>query len=273
MTQTEMIDRKTRIVATFIIAICLGSSSLFGQWAIPPVLRAENTLDRLSTKDGLSQGDLLYGLPIPPGTIIGDTYLDKKWNRATILLYESDKVIEGYFVKYDIKGLSVELKAKNGIKLLDIRKVKSMIWLDSLSNLPQYFVNAKEYNEEGTPLTGLLEVVVDGQMPLFKKTYLWEKEPTYVVAFDVGSRDKKIYKKDSFYFGKGSDVTKITNKKNLIVAFGDMGPEMEGFIKTNKLDVSKATGVQKIFEYYNGKFERPNDPSRSSQESDNEFDF
>lgn len=268
-----MIDRIGLIKITFVVASCLCSFSLFGQWAIPPVLRAENTLDRLSNKNGLSQGDLLYGLPIPPGSIIGDTYLDKKWNGATILLYETDKVIEGYFVKYDIKGLSVELKAKNGIKVLDIRKVKSMIWLDSITNQPRYFVNAKEYNEEGTPLAGLLEVVVDGQMPLFKRTYLWEKEPNYVVAFDVGSRDKKIYKKDTFYFGKGSDIVKITNRKNLIVAFGDMGPEMDSFIKTNKLDVSKANGVQKIFEYYNGKFERPNDPSRSSQESDNEFDY
>lgn len=265
--------RKTLFQALFVAFSGLFSTGLYGQWAIPPVMRAENTLDRLSDKDGLGQGDLLYGLPIPPGSVIGDTYLDTKWNGATVLLYETDKVIEGYFVKYDIKGLSLELKAKNGIKLLDIKKVKSMVWLDSVTNMPRYFVNAKEYKEEGTPLTGLLEVVVDGQMPLFKKTYLWEKEPNYVVAFDVGSRDKKIYKKDAFYYGKGAEVVKVTNKKNLIVAFGDMGPEMESFIKINKLEVSKASGLQKIFEFYNGKFERPNDPSKSAQESENDFDF
>jgi len=56
----------------------------FGQWAIPAQMRAENTLDRLSSKNTMSASDILYGVPLPPGSVVGDDYLDKKWNMATI---------------------------------------------------------------------------------------------------------------------------------------------------------------------------------------------
>src|SRR5688500_16459670 len=86
------------------------STSLFGQNAIPANMRAQFTLDQLN-QNGLATGDVLYGVAPPPGRVVGDTYIDKKWNIGKILLYEKEKVIQGYPVRYDIKGDLLEIKS------------------------------------------------------------------------------------------------------------------------------------------------------------------
>lgn len=234
-----------------LVSVTLISTNSFGQAAIPPQLRAENTLDRISSKNSLSGSDILYGLPVPPGSIIGDNYLNKEWNQATFLLYQSEKMIEGYPAKFDIQSDLFEVKTNNGIKILDNSKVKNVVWIDSLTSVPHYFVNGKEYRIEGVPSSGILEIVVDGIFPLFKKTELLVKEPTYNVAFDVGSRDKKIFKKEIIYYGKDKDLFKVKNKKDVLAAAGDRAAEVEAFIKSNKLNLNKETDIKRVFEFLN----------------------
>ncbi len=226
---------------------------VFGQWAIPAQMRAENTLDRLSDKGGLSNSDILYGVPLPPGKVIGDNYLDKKWNKANILLYQSETVIEGYPIKYDIKSDLVEIKTNAGIKILDIKKIKNIVWVDSITSIPHYFVNAGEFKREGVPSRGLLEVLVDGNIPLVKKTELFVKKPTYNAALDVGTRDTKIYPKETNYYVKDGEMIKVKGKKDISAAAADRANEVESFIKVNKLNVNKETDLIRVFEILNSK--------------------
>jgi len=224
----------------------------YAQWAIPQQMRASNTLDRLSDKDGLGKSDMLYGIPHPPGGVVGNSYLVDEWNVSTLLLFETEKMLEGYPVKYDIKTNVIEIKSGKDVKVMDGNKVKSMVWY-ARDSLNYYFVNASAYTLDGAPLSGFLEIIIDGPTPLFKRTTVHEKEPTYIQAFDVGSRDRKIYKKDAFYYSSGGKLTKITNKKTLLPAFGEYAADVEEFIKTNKLDIGKQRGLAKAFEYYNTK--------------------
>jgi hypothetical protein len=236
-----------------ILVFFLLAKGAFGQGSVPSKVRATNTLDRLSDKGGIGRGDMLIGLAPPPGRIIGDTYLDNKWNKASMLLFDSERMIEGYPVKYDIQADVIEVMVKDEIKIIEGKKIKSMVWLDSVTNLPCYFVNGREYNIEGTALNGFLEVIVDGSLPLMKRTTITEKEPNYVPALDVGSRDKKILKKQTFFCSQNGGLTKIGNKKSLLPVFGDHSKDVESFIKANKLNVNKEAGLLKTFAYYNSK--------------------
>ncbi len=225
------------------------------QNTLPDQIRIRQTLDGLSDLGGLSQNDMLYGIDIEPGRLLGDYYLDSKWNKASLLLYESDRMIDGYYVKYDIEGNSVEVKLNRQIKLLQMNKIRSMIWYDSITKMPRAFVNAKDYSEKGSPLTGLLEIVVDGKLPLVKRTMIWIKRPDYVVAFDVGSKDTKINKKEIFYYLKGKEVFEIKKRKDLFEVFGDKRSEMEEFARVNKLNTKEERGLSNLFERYNSYFE------------------
>jgi hypothetical protein len=241
---------KHYILFLFVNFICL---TAMAQTAIPNRIRAENTIDRLSDKGGLSSSDLLYGIPIPVGDIIGDNYLDKKWNKSTVILYESEKLLEGYWIKYDIKNGVIEFKTKGGIKIIGESKIKNIIWIDSLTSQPHYFVNGGEYKIDGVPSSGLYEVMVDGEFPLLKKSEIHVIKPTYIPAFDVGTRDTKISLKDIFLYAKEGELTKIKNKADVVSASGSRAAEMESFIKVNKLNVNKPLGLVRAFEFINKK--------------------
>jgi len=225
----------------------------YSQWNMPTQMRAQQTLDRLTDADALGRNDLLYGVPLPPGQVVGDYYLDTKWNAASLFLHNHEKMLEGYLVKYDLKSNMLEIKTKNGIKLLDVKRVKSLVWSDSITRRAHYFANAAEFTENGTPLTGLLEVLAEGNWPLMKRTTLYEKQPDYVPAFDVGSRDTKIIKRQTFYMVSGNTLIKIGNKKSLVAQLGDLQQPAEEFIKTNNLDIRREVDLTRLFDFLNAR--------------------
>ncbi len=229
-------------------------SGAYAQWAIPPNMRAQNTLTRLSEPiRGMSSADLLYGIPMEPGKVIGDNYLDKKWNTANILLYQSETMIEGYPVKYDVKNDLLEIQSRSGIKVLEGKKIKNLVWVDSITTQPHYFVNGAEYRYENSKLLGLLEVIVDGEFTLLKRAEVNTKKPNYNAALDVGSKDTKIYFKDVFLYARGKDLFVIKNKDDVLEAAGDRSTEVEAFIKENKINTNKQTGLKYVFEFLNKK--------------------
>lgn len=242
---------------SYIFLLCVltavGANGQAGQTAVPKQLRSQMTMDRITDLNGIGRTDMLYGVPSEPGRVLGDYYLDGKWNNGTIMLNGTETLIEGYPLKYDLKTHTVEIKVANTIKLLDAKKVKSVVWVDSLKRTPQYFVNASAYTEDGTPLQGLIEVVEDGAMPLFCRSTIWVKKSNYVAAFDVGSKDEVINKRKTYYYVKDKELVKITSKKKLLPAFGEMAPSVDEFIKINSLGTNKAEDLQRIFAFVNSK--------------------
>lgn len=219
---------------------------------IPPNVRAVNTIERLTDSNGLGTNEMLYGIPLPEGKVIGDTYLYPEWKRSAILLYEGNKLLEGYPIRYDIKADELDVKTKSGVKVLEGKSVKSFIWVDSLLTEPTYFINAREYNLNGTPLSGFFEVLVDGKAPLFKKMRVTLKKADYNVQLSIGSRDDKILKNPEFYYSTGDKVIEIpSSKKKLLPMFKALKSEMERFIDENDLSAKKESDLIMIFKHYN----------------------
>jgi hypothetical protein len=216
-------------------------------------LRATNALDRLGTFSGNNVPDMLYGIPFPPGKVVGDTYLDENWRVSTVVLYENDKVIEGYPARYDIAANELEFNAKNGVKVLNGDKVKSFVWIDSQTNLPSYYISAKEFkNKDNVPLLGFFEVLVDGTMPLLKKTKVVVKKADYNAALNVGSRDDKILKNEELFYVKDKQVFKLPSSgKKMLALFGDKSSDIKKYIDENNLSLSKEGDLIAVFESYN----------------------
>lgn len=228
----------------------------FCQTAIPGNIRAQISVERLSTQNWERLGNSIVGMPIPPGGVVGDVYLDSKWNMGSVMVADKNSAIEGFLMKYDLKAQNIEIKTASGIRVLDVKNVGHLVWLDSITRQPHYFVNGAKYKDDGVPMIGLMEVLLDGEKALFKKTKLNIKQPTYVPAMDVGSRDTEIYKKAAYYYNNGVDVVEIKSKKKFIDSLGDAGEEIEKYMKENKLDVKTEGDLVKIFEFYNSKLPR-----------------
>ena len=244
----------------FLFCFFLIGSKSYGQWTIPWQIRGEATLDHLATKNGTIKPDILYGTILTNGSLIGQVFIDQKWNNCSFLLFDTEKLIEGYPAKFDVKANALSVKVKNGIKQIEANKIKSIVWLDSVTNIPSYFVNAREYKEGTITLVGLLEVLVDGQLPLLAQSYFVEKElgffASMISLFEKEKRDKKYEIKKFFYVSNGSSLSKITSRRDLLLSFGDYYWEMEDYMMKQKLDATTQIGLQKVFEYYNAKFER-----------------
>jgi len=153
---------------------------------------------------------MLYGIPLPEGKTVGDTYLDTHWRNSSILLYEGEKLFEGFPIRYDIMADEVEVKSKKGIKVLKGIRIKSFVWVDSVTKAPDYFVNAKDFKDESNvPYRGFFQVLTEGSLPLFKKTEIDIKKADYNIQFNVGNPDDKILKKSEFYTLRDKQVIEL----------------------------------------------------------------
>jgi hypothetical protein len=225
----------------------------YSQAAMPDNLRAASTLDRLTNFQGNNTPDMLYGIPMPPGKVIGDTYLSTDWKIATVLLYADNKIIEGFPTRYDIGTNELEFNAKNGVKALSGEKVKSFVWIDSQTNTPSYFVNAKEFkNIDNVPFIGFFQILSDGTLPLMKRTKITVKKADYNAALNVGSPDDKILKSEELCYSKENKVFKMPgSNKKAVPVFGDKAAEIKKFIDENSLSVGKEEDLIKIFDHFN----------------------
>lgn len=220
--------------------------------AIPKNIRATSTLDNLFDINGLSKFDNLSGIPMEPGNVVGNGYLEAGWNRATLLLYDVEKMVENIPVRYEIEVDQFEIRLSSGVKVLSGKKVKSFVWVDSLTRSPHYFVNGNDFKDkENIPMTGFFEVLTEGRMPLLAKTELVVKNPTYNDKFDMGNRNTRIVKKVDYYYVQNGVAAEVpSGKKKFLLLFGDHAPSVEKFINTNTLTLSDGAHLRAIFEHY-----------------------
>jgi hypothetical protein len=236
----------------FVILSLLLNAEVFSQATLTDNVRAANTLDRLSSYQGNHTPDLLYGIPFPPGKVVGDSYLSTDWKISTVSLYDN-KTIEGYPTRYDIAANELEFNAKNGIKVLGGDKIKSFAWIDGQTQAHAYYINAKEFkNKDNVPLIGFFEVLSDGALPLLKKTKITVKKADYNAVLNVGSHDDKVLKSDELFYAKNGQVYKVpSSSKKVAALFGDRAEQIKKFIDDNSLSPGKEHDLIKIFENYN----------------------
>jgi hypothetical protein len=164
-------------------------------------------------------------------------------------------MLEGYSSRYEIDQDQFEIKVAGGIKLLNGKRVKSFVWLDSLTRSPHYFVNAKDFkSEDNSVVKGFFEVLTEGELTLLSKTDIVVKKPNYNERLDIGTRDARILKKTKFFFtDKGKIKELATNRKKLLPVFGEHATAMDEFIRKNSLSLNEPAHLKAIFENYNAK--------------------
>lgn len=233
------------------LVVCVMAISASAQTVVPPNIRASNTIEKLTDFRGLETGEMLFGIPLPEGKVIGDTYLDTNWKTGSIMLYDKDKLIERYPIRYDIYTNELDIKTGQQVKVIAGNKIKSFSWIDSSYSEPVYFINARDFkNEAGTQLSGFFQVLVDGPLPLLCKTDIVVRKADYNVQMNVGSKDDKILKKEKYYYLKdGTAVEVPAGKKKMLALFGEHAIAIEKYIKDNRSS-SKEDELLLAFDQY-----------------------
>jgi len=226
--------------------------------ALQKTIRATNIAELFNKRPNFGSGNAIYGIPPEPKKLQGNFYLDTKWNKASILLYKNEELIEGFFVRYNINTNTFELRSENSEESTTVPglRVRNIVWIDSEHNVPRYFINGMDVRDEGSPIAGFFEVLVDGKMPLVRRTIASIRESNYNQALMVGEPDDRVVKRFVYYYIVGKDVIELPSKpKKIFPIFGKNQAEMEAFADTNKLNLKEASSLFSLFTQYNSKFE------------------
>lgn len=234
---------------TFLFAVCM-PFFVSAQSVVPQNIRATNTLDGI-INNGVGGGEILYGIPLEPGKVIGDAYLDTEWNVGSIQLYKNDIVVKPLNLRYDVYANEIDVQLGNEVKVLPGDRVKIFHWTKAGAS-PDYFVNAHDYKMNGVPLSGFFKVVSDGKLTLFMHPVVVIKKADYNMQLSTGSHDDKIIKKVKLFILQGENVVEApSSKKKILPFFGDKADQVSTYIKRHALVCNKEEDMKKIFDYYN----------------------
>jgi hypothetical protein len=239
-----------KLLSLIILSLATGVS-LAQTPAINNNVRASNLLNRF-TEYRLTPGEMAIGISTPREVkIIGDVYLDIHWGKSSIEVFNSEKLIEGYFTRFDIKNNEVEFQIDRSVRVLPGNKVKSVVWIDSITQQPRIIENASKYVFNDVPLNGFLEILVDGKTPLLKRYFLEILKPDFSPALNVGSKDYRILKKVEYFYAIGNQLTKIKGKKSLGQLISNSEKDVNLFIKAESLNLKKEEDLRKLFYFSN----------------------
>jgi len=234
---------------------CAGASvRAQAQTVIPDNLRASIAIDRIGAGNGrFANADFLYGIPMRPGTVIGDYYLNASWLNSSIVLYAVEKPIENYKTRYDIKLNELEVKTPNAVKVVPGERIKSFAVYDSIDAKPRFYINAKDLGTvNGKKIDGFFEVLQEGKATLLKRTEVSVKKADYNATLAVGSPDDKILKNDAFYVLKDNRLAELRlQKKKIMPLFEDKASAVQEMVDKYSLSFSKQDHLEMIFAHYN----------------------
>lgn len=217
---------------------------------MPNNVRATNVIDAFANHVG-STGYLLYGIPLDPGNVEGDYYLQSDWGNASIKLFQSEQVFRDVKCKINLLSKQLEIASKLGVRGIEIDKIEYLIFNADINQTK--FISVSNFNIDGVPQSGLAELLVDGRVPLVKLTNLIVKRPDYNIQLNVGSKNTRLIQEGILYAVSNNELMKINSikKKRLPALFKPKVEDMENFIKTMNKGLDKEGELKSIFEFGN----------------------
>lgn len=188
-----------------------------------------------------------------PGTV-GDVYLTPDYRIATFWLYADNQVAQGFAARLDLQRneFDIHMGKGNGIKAMPGTKVRTMMWADSVTRTPQYFVNGQEYkNEEGVPYLGFFQIMSEGELTLLRLTTVTFKPADHNPTHYTGSKDNRFVKRSKLYYATGSTALELPNRKGILKLMESRKDEINKFIKVNELYFTNERHLISLFDYYN----------------------
>jgi hypothetical protein len=112
-----------------------------------------------------------------------------------------------------------------------------------------------DFKDEGVPILGFFEVLVEGELPLMRRTLAVFKESNYNTALMVGNRNDQIIKRNVYYFLRGKNLYLVPKKrKDLFLIFGNKASLVESFVEENEINLKSPSSIFQVFTYFNSQF-------------------
>lgn len=180
---------------------------------------------------------LITELPPAPPSTIGDYYLESDWLHGDIYLKEDVK-LESLYFRYNAKDNYFEIKTETEIKILPGKRVNNFSWTNNQNEFDGEYVNAAQYNSNGTTMNTFFRVVEEDKFDLLVGNRFKLVPGNYNTALNVGEKNDKIIKEEVFYIGSDNKLMEVDlNKKKFTKDLEKFsGKDLSSFIKSNKIN-------------------------------------
>ncbi len=197
-------------------------------------------------------GHVINEIKLPLAKTTGSIYLIEDWQLGNFTI-KGVPAYKGFFLRFDLKDQNLEIKVDNKVKVCVLSRLENFSLENKDLDSSSYFVNINTIpNHYAINTKGVVQVLYEEKIVLYKYFYLETKKATYVPTVALGNRNEQIIKKSSYYVQSSGKVYKISAslKKNKEL-FINQYIKVENFIKENKLKLKSESDLIKIVKYYN----------------------
>lgn len=181
----------------------------------------------------------------------GSFFINEDWYIGSVSMTDG-RVFENVPLKYNLRDELLHiLDTTNTTRVINSNRIGHFEWFNFQDKKNNRFVNAGAYRLEGVPLTGIAEILVQGEASLIIYRKLVIQKGMYSVIHDAGQKEDEFIINDFFYIQLGSELNRIKNKKSLDGLFAGQQESMEDFIRENHLNVKNADHLSRIVSHYN----------------------
>jgi len=179
----------------------------------------------------------------------GSAYLNDNWQKGMVKL-ANGQIHKNVDLKYDLVAGELIFKSSAGAPLTFVETVKEFTLPANNDITSSGILFRSGYTPvDGAAVNTFYQVLSDGEIQLIKRSYrkVMENKP-----YNSATTVKTFHNASTYYIVKDGQPVKIKrDKKALLTLLGDHAPEMENFIKANKLNFRSDADVIMLVTFYN----------------------
>lgn len=181
----------------------------------------------------------------------GSFFINNNWSVGNVILYNG-KTLKGMPLKYNLRDEVLLILDENQVsRLLRDDEIEKFQWFDSEKNKNVLFLNCLDYEQNGVPMVGFLELLSAGKVDLLLYRSLTLQEGYYSVTHDAGQLNDEYKINEFFYLSSEKTLFEIKNKKALYEYTGEHAGEIKSFVKKQGLRLKDPDDLTKLINYYN----------------------
>lgn len=178
--------------------------------------------------------------------IEGTPFLNESFIIGEVLLNDSVRFVN-IPLRYNIYNDRMEFKnEREQILELDIAKDGFVFFVEN-----QVFL-MRDYIYDGFDSRGVLELIADGKIRLYKKYKIEFKPATAPRGFQEAKPNRLVRQRDKFLLSiDGQTPRDFRNRNELITALQSIDPGIEDYIKDKRLNINSEKDMKRIVERIN----------------------
>lgn len=179
----------------------------------------------------------------------GNPYLTEQWLKGSVTLVSGESY-NNLMLKYDLVKNEPLFQNSNGEVMTFVNPVRQFTLTGAANSEKSdlLFRNGFKAADGGTAET-FYQVLSEGETPLLKKVV---KVVDETKAFNSATAVKTFQQVQMYFLVKDGLPLKVRKEKKVILeALGDHSPELEDYIKTNKLNLKSEPALVSLVTYYN----------------------